>query len=524
MRVALINTTPYDLYAPGVRALSAFLRANGHDTRMILVPGETSKYKYRANYIYQLPRTMIEDLVRLVGDCDLVGVSFMSCNFDAALQATRAVQRAYPGKPVVWGGHHCTVAPDQALDFVDMVCVGEGEGTLLELADTLEAGGDVTGIRNLMLRVDGEKVHNPLRPLIADLDSLPFIDYSCEDHWVYDPPQKHLIPLDADGLRLNAAQYPDRDKVLRYTYKAMITRGCPHHCAYCGAAHDHDLYKGQSVLRRRSVANMMAEMREVLDRYPFYGMFHMQDDVFFAAPTKEIQKFARAYKSQIDLPIRAQMSPTVINDAKFKAMIDAGQCFTELGLQTGNLNTMALYNRGMTNEHLLKATEIITRYRDYLNVPDYHVILDCPWETPDDVVDTLRLIWKLPKPYNLLPSSLMFYPGTAFYDRAKAEGILTDEYSEVYRKHFTTPKGSYVNFLFWLSIFNRFPKGVVEAMASKPLLDTLSRDEFNKLFELLYRAGENSRRFGRVAKYAAEGKFFNLHNIKNIRKIAGYWK
>ena len=211
MRVALINTTPYDLYAPGVRALSAFLRANGHDTRMILVPGETSKYKYRANYIYQLPRSMIEDLIRLAGDCDLVGVSFMSCNFDAALQATRAIQRAYPDKPLVWGGHHCTVAPDMALDYVDMACVGEGEGTLLELADTLEAGGDVTSIRNLAVKVDGEKVHNPLRPLIEDLDSLPFIDYSCEDHWVYDVPQKHLIPLDGEGLRLNAAQYPDRE-------------------------------------------------------------------------------------------------------------------------------------------------------------------------------------------------------------------------------------------------------------------------------------------------------------------------
>jgi radical SAM superfamily enzyme YgiQ (UPF0313 family) len=284
------------------------------------------------------------------------------------------------------------------------------------------------------------------------------------------------------------------------------------------------MYAGQRVLRRRSVDNMMLEFEEILARYPFYGMVHMQDDVFFAAPTKEIEKFARAYKQRVDLPIRAQMSPTVINDAKFKAMIEAGQCFTELGLQTGNTNTMELYNRGMTNEHLLTATNIITRYKDYLNTPDYHVILDCPWETPDDVVDTLRLIWKLPKPYNLLPSSLVFYPGTAFYDRAKAEGHLDDEYAEVYRKHFTTPKGSYVNFLFFLSIFNRFPKGVVEAMAAKPVLDTLSREQFNDLFGFLVRTGEAGRRVGRVAKYASSGALLNVHNLKNIRKIAGYWK
>ncbi len=524
MRIALVTPTPYDLYAPGVRALSAYLRRHGHQTRLILLPGETGKYKYRRNFIYQLPRTMVDDLVRLVGDCDLVGYSFMSGNLDVAVQATRAVQHAYPDKPVLWGGHHATVAPQHCLEFVDMAMIGESEGALLELVEAIEGGAETAGIANLWSNVDGEVVANAPRPLIQDLDSLPFIDYSCEDHWVYDRRQRHLVPLDAEGLRVNAAQYPDRDKILRYTYKTMITRGCPHHCAYCGAAHAHEMYAGQRVLRRRSVDDMMAELEEVIDRYPFYGMVHMQDDVFFAAPTAEIQAFAAAYKERIGLPIRAQMSPTVINDAKFKAMIDAGQCFTELGLQTGNERTMALYNRGMTNEHLLEATNIITRYKDYLNTPDYHVILDCPWETPDDVVDTLRLIWKLPKPYNLLPSSLVFYPGTAFYERAKAEGYLDDEFAEVYRKHFTTPHGSYVNFLFWLSIFNRFPKGVVEAMASKPILDALSREEFNALFGLLVRTGEMGRRVGRVAKYASSGALLNVHNLKNIRKIAGYWK
>ncbi len=524
MRIALITPTPYDLFASGPRALSAFLREQGHDTRLILVPGETGRYKYRTNYIYQLPGTMIDDLVRLADGCDLIGVSFMSGNFDVAVQCTRALQTAYPGTPVVWGGHHATVQPEQAMEYVDLAVVGEGEGAMLDLADAIEAGEDVSGIPNVWARRGGETVSNLPRPLIQDLDSLPFIDYSCEDHWVYDRKQRHLIPLDAEGLRLNAAQYPDRDKILRYTYKTMITRGCPHHCAYCGAAHAHGMYAKQRVLRRRSVGHMMAEMKALLERYPFYEMMHMQDDVFFAAPTKSIEEFATAYKREIDLPIRAQMSPTVINETKFKAMIDAGLCFTELGLQTGNERTMKLYRRGMSNEHLLRATDIIARYSEYLNTPDYHVILDCPWETPDDVVDTLRLIWELPHPYNLLPSSLVFYPGTAFYERAREEGILVDDFSEIYRKHFTTPKGSYVNFLFWLSIFNRFPKKVVEKMASKPVLDTLSRQEFNELFGLMVRTGENGRRFGRVAKYAASGALLNLHNLKNIRKIAGYWK
>lgn len=524
MRVALLHPTPYDLFATGPRALSAYLRTRGHATRIILVPGETGKYQYRANYVYQLPRSMVDDLVRLVADCDLIAIGFMSGNLDVALQVTRAVQRAHPDKPVVWGGHHATVAPTACLDYVDLVCVGEGEGTMAELADTLDGGGDPSGIANLALRVDGEVRTNPPRPLIQDLDSLPFLDYSCDDHWVYDRRRRHLIPLDATELERNVAQYPDRGRILRKTYKTMWTRGCPHQCAYCGAAYAHKLYAGQRVLRRRSIDHLMAELREIRERYPFYEMIHMQDDVFFAASTAKIEAFAEAYKREIGFPIRAQMSPTVINERKFQAMIDAGLCFTELGLQTGNERTMALYNRGMSNKHLLRATEIITRHRDKLNTPDYHVILDCPWETPDDVVDTLRLIWQLPHPYNLLPSSLVFYPGTAFYERAHAEGLLEDEYAEIYRKHFTTPKGSYVNFLFWLSIFNRLPKSIVEALAAKPLLDTLSREEFGELFGLLVRLGENGRKLGRVARYAASGKLLNLHNLKNINKIANYWK
>ncbi|MCK6526376.1 B12-binding domain-containing radical SAM protein [Myxococcota bacterium] len=524
MRVALINPTPYDLYAPGPRAISAYLKKNGHPTRMILVPGETSKYRFRDNFIYQLPLTMVEDLVELVKDCDVVGMSFMTYMYDVSVQMTRAIKRVYPDKFIFYGGHHPTTLPEQCLNFGDAVCTGEGEEATLELLDLMEAGKDYHGVKNYWFKRDGKIVRNPHRPLIDDLDSLPFVDYDLDDHWVYDAKQVHLVKCTPELLEKNAAYYPDRQQIMRACYKAMITRGCPLKCSYCGVSHTHAMYKGDKVLRRRSAENMVAEMKQVLARYPFYGMFHMQDDVFFSASTEEIVHFAEVYKKEIGLPIRAQMAPTTINETKFKAMIDAGLCFTELGIQTGNARTMALYKRGMTNEHLFKATSIIQKYKDYLNTPDYHFILDNPWEDPMDVVESMRVLWKLEPPYNLLPSSLILFPGTEFYYRAKAEGVIKDEFREVYRKHFTTPVGRYINFIFFLSIFNSFPKGVLEFLTREPIVRALDRPEYNKVFEMAYRAGEVGRKVGRVAEYGVKGKLFNMQNLRNLNKIASYWK
>src|ERR687897_868405 len=90
------------------------------------------------------------------------------------------------------------------------------------------------------------------------------------------------------------------------------------------------------------------------------------------------------------------------------------------------------------------------KYRDQIQVPDYHMILDNPWESTEDVMKGLRLLWTLPPPYNLLPSSLIPYPGTEFYHKSIEDGLVTDEYNQIYRRGFHTPNGSYLNFLFFM--------------------------------------------------------------------------
>jgi len=291
----------------------------------------------------QLPQSMISDLVGLCKDAEFIGVSFLTSMFDIAVQATRALQMAYPDVALAWGGFHPSAMPQQALEFVDIVCVGEGEHALLELIDRLDEGRDYFDIRNFWFRKpDGKIVGNPHRPLVQDLDSLPFQDYEFEDDWSYTDDGLRLEPLTWSRFLGRMPRYSDRNGDMRFTYKTMITRGCPHKCSYCGVAFNHDLYKGQKYLRRRSVSHMVEEIKSVVRRFPEIGLIHFQDDVFFSAPNEEIVEFSRVWGSEVGLPFRAQCSPTTINETKYAALIDAGLCFTELGIQTGSSETMKM--------------------------------------------------------------------------------------------------------------------------------------------------------------------------------------
>ena len=526
MHVVLINPTPADHYSPCIRTLSAFLKLHGHTVRMIFLPADTYSHLHvREGYIMQMPQTMSDDLVALCEGADFIGISFLTSMFDVAVQATRAIQMAMPDVPIAWGGFHPTTMPQQALEFVDIVCVGEGEHALLELVNRIESGEDYTDLRNFWFRKsNGKVVGNPHRPLVQDLDTLPFQDYDFVDDWSYSDDHTRLVKLTWEVFLERMPRYADRNGDMRYTYKTMITRGCPHKCSYCGVAFNHDLYKGQRYLRRRSVEHMVAEIKAVVQKYPEIGLVHFQDDVFFSTSLDEIQKFSRVWQSEIGLPFRAQCSPTTITEEKYSALIDAGLCFTELGIQTGSSETMRMYRRGMTNEQLLKAVNIISKYSENTQIPDYHMILDNPWENTEDVMKGLRLLWTLPPPYNLLPSSLVPYPGTEFYHKAIEDGFVSDEYNQIYRKEFHSPSGSYVNFLFFLTLFNNLPKEVVQFFAQERFVRRFNQKKYDSFWGSMYRYGEYVRRAQKLSTFAVRGKLLEITSLQELKRVANQMK
>ena len=129
------------------------------------------------------------------------------------LALAQQVRDLNPKIPIVWGGVHPTIHPESTIlhSLVDMVVVGDGEEAAVELARTLESGGDLSSIGGLVFKVAGQPVHSPGRPK-PDLDAIPSPDYS-------------LLDLN----NYFTIGHISRSKQLQL----VTSRGCPFHCGYC---------------------------------------------------------------------------------------------------------------------------------------------------------------------------------------------------------------------------------------------------------------------------------------------------
>jgi coproporphyrinogen III oxidase-like Fe-S oxidoreductase len=133
---------------------------------------------------------------------------------------------------------------------------------------------------------------------------------------------------------------------------------------------------------------------------------------------------------------------------KVGALVDAGMKRVHMGLQTGSMGTMrGIYKRPSSRQNLQNAFQVFHQFRDRIDPPSYDLIVDNPWETEEDRLETLNLLLEIPKPYKLNLFSLTFYPGTELHERAKAEGLIGDEDHEIYQKNFLVMKHTYINCL-----------------------------------------------------------------------------
>lgn len=495
MLITFLVPSPPDISAFGVRSLSAYLRSLGHETRIIFLPGSIGRLNKSGAFAYRYSPAVIDELIELSRGSDLIGVSFMTNYFDRAMQVTEAIKKALK-IPVVWGGIHPSCKPEEALGYADMVCIGEGEETLRELCEKMNSGGGYYETPGLWFRKSGNIVRNPLRPLLRDLDSIPHFDFSNNNHFILSKDQKHIMRLNDDILGETLPLLPFFGSTLKRAYRTMTDRGCPHRCSYCNVSNLKAMYKGDSspYLRARGIANVIDELVSVKRRFPFIEVIQFFDDTFFARPLKQLEEFAALYKEKVSLPFYCQASPSTLTGEKLSCLIDAGLVYVEMGIQTGSKRIRDMYHRTESNEKILEVTRLLHRHSAQLLPPDYHIIIDNPWETAGDLLETARLLFQVPKPYGLCISSLVFFPGTELYNKAVSEGLIENETRDIYRKPFyLPPKKTYQDFLIYLLTFQHFPRLILSAMMSDRAVRSFSRLRLSLLYGMSYALGEGIR-------------------------------
>jgi len=510
MNVVLLTPTPPDINNFGIRIISSILKKEGHYTKIIFLPGGIEHLRFDASYIYKYSEKTLKQIAELCNDADLIGFSFMSQYFDRAAQITGYLKKQF-SIPIIWGGVHPTHRPEQCLNYCDIVCIGEGEFAIVELADKMVKGADYTDTKGCWFKLDANIIRNEKHDTVEDLDELPFIDYEIEDHYVYNWRSEDIDHIDETVMKKQFLRIPYfHDKHL-ITYRTMTSRGCPHRCSYCASS-------AMMNLRRRSVNNVIEELKEVLNRFSYIELVSFFDDTFFAAPVEYFEEFRNKYKKEIGLPFHSQCSPTTINMSKMDLLVDAGLYYTEMGIQTGSDRIRKIYRRVESNKKIIEAASLISRYSSKMLVPDYHIILDNPWEEKQDVKDTLYLLLSLPGKFRLQISSLVFFPGTELNNKASEEGILKDELNEVCRKPFTFPKGTYLNYLIYLSGFPSFPRWLLRVMSKTVFVNLLHSQRPNKFYDFLFALADKVSLTIKGLSALVKGDFQRIINYRSLAR------
>jgi anaerobic magnesium-protoporphyrin IX monomethyl ester cyclase len=480
MKITLIELSVPDTSAIGVRSLSSYLKKAGYNVSIIFLAN--GGHRTPSGQL-QHSDVVLEQIVGLCRGSDLIGLSFLSSGFHRAVQITKNLKQ-HLSVPVIWGGMHATIEVEQCLEYADMVCRGEGEEALLELVERMKAGRGYYDTENFCFKKDGGIIQNPVRPLIQDLDSLPFIDYGPEsEHYALVQKQNEIRRLDWE-LQKNflTPRFGRADMGSQTVYTTMTARGCPHTCSYCFHSLYRPMYKGQRYIRKRSPENVMDELSQFRDRYDFKGVVWLADDDFFARLDKDIESFATLYKQKIGLKFFCLGSPTTISEKKLENLTAAGLSYFEFGIQTGSARTKTMFRRSFSNDLIIKQTAVINKFKAAVPLPYYDFILDNPWETEDDEIETLDLIMQIPKPFHLALASFRYFPGSVLYDNARKEGLVDTKSQQAYSGEFWRLKGKYSSFLIYLYANCSFPRSLIKLLAGKKMFSLLNRKAFSSFY------------------------------------------
>ena len=350
----------------------------------------------------------LDRIRREVEDFDpgLIGFSVVTNQYEHALEIARFL-KGIRATPIVCGGVHCTMTPETvaAEDCFDYVCVGEGEGALLDLATRLEAGEPTDAIPNLVLRRDGRTVRNPVRPFVS-LDDLPFKDYEIFDF-------QRLIDAKNGWVGI------------------MASRGCPFRCSYCFNHRMVDIYKRDTGLSGKALnyirmhppEEVARELEYLVTNYHNITTFIFDDDIF-TIDKDYLRDVCERYARITDIPFVCNAHVRFFDEETADMLKRAGCRMVKFGLESGSPRVRdQIMHRHMNNDDIARAFR--AAHGAGLETSAF-VMLGMPGETWEDVDQTVELLATI-KPSRFRWSIFFPFTNTDAYDMAHDGGHIDFE-------------------------------------------------------------------------------------------------
>ena len=405
MEITLISTATFPS-DQGVRTIASVLKQAGHDVKLVFM---TLSEDYSKNYL----KSELLQLEKICKGSDLIGISSYASTSKRAEKIICFLKQSLD-IPIVYGGVHATISPGDCIKYSDIVCVGEGEGAILDLIDAIGKNKPLDKIKNLWIKKDNKIIKNPVRKIIDEIDKIPLPDFDIEKHYI----------LERGVVR----KFKEQDLVGQIFF--LTGRGCPYGCDYCSNSFFNKLYEGKrkKILRWHSPEYVIKGILYLKNKFPSLGYFDIRDDTFSLRPIEDIKKFCELYKKKVGMRFKCLADPKTISDEKISLLVDAGCTDIIIGIQGSERTNLEIYHRNQTDKDVLNAGKILNKYKNKLAVM-YDVIACNPYEKSSDIIKLIQLLQKIPKPFYLSVNNLVFFPGSKLYQKAKQDRTITSEKS-----------------------------------------------------------------------------------------------
>ncbi|MBF0327642.1 MAG: B12-binding domain-containing radical SAM protein [Nitrospirae bacterium] len=424
-----------NLVAIGFRRIIANAKKAGYNVRSVYflddanrasLAGSWWKQKtgdnFNVNYVrndYALIR-----LAEILAEADVLAFSLMSVQRNIARTICMEVKKLRPTVKIIIGGYHPTIFPEDAIEFSDVICLGEGERTFVEFLERVQYNTQFSGLANTWVRENEQIIKNPRVPIMtpAEMEQMPFMDYDTEGHFIFSFSDGQLIPLTPTTLIRHVGT----------TYNTIWSVGCPYRCAFCSQSKFIDLDHAYAYYRGPSPDYVIAEIKAAQLRYPLdYVIFY--DSNFLGRDLTTLTTFSRKFRDEIGIKfILSGTNPASIQEDKIRVLLEGGLVRIKMGFESGCDDILKLFKRPVTTKQLRRATEVLAHFGDKMVAPSYEMIVDNPFETHKQLYQTLDFLHQTPAPFTISLFSLQFMPGTALSDDATDYSLIEQHMEKEY--------------------------------------------------------------------------------------------
>ncbi len=333
-------------------------------------------------------------------DFDFVVIFTSTAGFKSDTRLAEQMKDIHPGLKVAFVGPHVSVQPEESLrasSGIDFVVRREFDYAIAEFA----WGKDPGEIQGVSFRRNGSILHNPDRPLLEDLDSLPFA--------------VEIFKRDLDFTKYNIPY-------LLYPYVSFYTsRGCPAQCTFCLWPQTMSGHKW----RTRSSQNVIAEVRRTLELFPEAREIFFDDDTFTWTKGRVLELCSKLKPLRFTWSCNSRVTT---DDETLRAMKDAGCRLLVVGFESGDPPILSTIRKGATREQAFDLMRNCKRLGLMVH-GDFQVGL--PGETHETIERTMKFAMEL-DPHTMQVSVSHPYPGTEFFRHLEKHGYfvtaeMTDE-------------------------------------------------------------------------------------------------